>query len=203
MCRNGSKNLSEHHHWIGGLNLFLKCRISRFPALTLWAPFSPVELSSSELQEGREEHGECLLPRGAGLSPGLCSGPPSIQWDGTITFHFLGPCILGCGQQPFSVSIRSIWNLMWAAWTLDLTGCCPACRVGINNMAQCGLAVCLWYQELVVTQETCQPLSKPDAQVTSFQTTSHESVWNSAVNSVRSSLYFLGGWKPGLNFCHH
>lgn len=156
----------------------------------------------SSRREGRNVE-SAFFPGGAGLSPGLCSGPPSIQWDGTITFHFLGPCILGCGQQPFSVSIRSIWNLMWAAWTLDLTGCCPACRVGINNMAQCGLAVCLWYQELVVTQETCQPLSKPDAQVTSFQTTSHESVWNSAVNSVRSSLYFLGGWKPGLNFCHH
>lgn len=101
--------------------------------------------------KGREELGQCLFHRGAGLPPGLCSGPPSIQWDGTISFHFLGPCLLGCGQQPFSVSIRSILNLMWAAWTLDLTGCCPACRIGINNMAQCGLAFCLWYQELVVT----------------------------------------------------
>lgn len=116
-----------------------------------------------------------------------------INTLGTITFHFLSPCILGCGQQPFFVSIRSILNLMWAAWTLDLTGCCPACPTGNKQYGT------VWPGCLPVVSRACchtgnfQPLWKPYARVTSFQTASHESVWNSAVNSVQSSLYFLGG----------
>lgn len=109
---------------------------------------------------------------------------------GTITFHFLGPCILGCGQQPFSVSIRSILHLMWAAWTLDLAGCCPACPTGNKQYGP------VWPGCLPVgSRACCHTGNLPtllEAICSSFPATSHESVWNSAVNSVRSSLYFLG-----------
>lgn len=204
MCRNGSKNLSEHHHWISGLNLFLKYRNSRLAALTIWAPFSPVERSSSELQEGREEVDSAFFPGGRDCL--LASAQVPHQYSamvpslGTITFHFLGPCILGCGQQPFSVSIRSILHLMWAAWTLDLAGCCPACPTGNKQYGP------VWPGCLPVgSRACCHTGNLPtllEAICSSFPATSHESVWNSAVNSVRSSL-FSWGWKPGLNFCRH
>lgn len=154
-----------------------------------------MELSSSELQEGREEW---TVPSStwAGLSPGLCLGPPisTMGWyllwapsHSTLKLLYLlavGNSLFLLAFAPFYIWCGHLGPLTWVAVAQ------PALQV-INNMAQCGSAVCLWYQELVVTQETCQPLWKPNARVTSFQTASHESVWNSQWTPWQSSLIFL------------
>lgn len=82
--------------------------------------------------------------------------------------HFSGPRFLGCGRQIFCLHWLhfkfvggQLGPLTWLAIKIC---CCPARPTGVDTMPQFGLAGCLWYPDLVVTQETCQPLSKPYAQ---------------------------------------
>lgn len=129
--------------------------------------------SSSVVKEGNDGWGQFLLSK-AGWDVSWHMFRLLVDTMGTVASlnpippHFSGPRFLGCGRQIFCLHWLhfkfvggQLGPLTWLAIKIC---CCPARPTGVDTMPQFGLAGCLWYPDLVVTQETCQPLSKPYAQ---------------------------------------
>lgn len=115
LCRNGSKTLSQHHHWIRSLRFSFQEKGFQTASAEWSSSCSQMKESSSRLKKQSDGCKQFLPSMQAGSILAYVQAPR--RFSGVVaslapSHPTSQPCFLSCGQQMVSVCVGSILNFI-------------------------------------------------------------------------------------------